>query len=365
MQSLTVFRALVPILVLSLGVVSCAAPVARAGGDVQTLTYTTYLSRDHPFSRTFEDWMASVSARTDRKIRFEPFYDGSLCPSDETLSCVEDGRVDIAFDAPPFNPVLSVANIGSVAFQTPDFDTVTRALNRLDDESDALGEEYRNRNQHLLFLGSGTPPVLALSNSAQVDSLDDLDELSVRATGGMATGLQLLGMNTAAIEATQIYESIERGVVSGTGYGFDTFTDTGLHEVAPQLFDISDMGVYNSVNFSINLDVWEGLSPEVQQAMDAASAEAVDGGMTGHQVDAISENCKVLRDAGIEIRPLGDDEAGRQWSSDGSATQGASWVRSNSSTLADPQALLDRYLELIAEFRPDDERTLADYCTPV
>ncbi|ALL79274.1 hypothetical protein AD006_28525 (plasmid) [Pseudonocardia sp. EC080610-09] len=354
-----------PFLAVCLAVTSCATPVAEAVGEQRTLTYSTYLSRDHPFSRTFEDWMATVSARTGGAVRFQSFYDGSLCPSDEALSCVEDGRVDIAFDAPPFNPVLSVANIGSIGFQTPDFDTVTRALNELHSESDELAEEYRDRNQRLLFLGSGTPPVLALSRAASVTSLGDLDGLSVRATGGMATGLQLLGMSTAAIEATQIYESIERGVVSGTGYGFDTFTDTGLHEVAPQLFDISDMGIYNSVNFSVNLDVWESLTPEVRAAMDVASAEAVGGGMTGHQVDAIMENCGVLRDAGIGIVPLGRDEAGTRWASEGSANQSAAWVRANSGSVADPQGLLDRYLELIAELRPDDERTLADYCASV
>lgn len=348
---------------LCLIVASCAVPAAEAtDGGSRTLTYSTYLSRDHPFSRTFEDWMSSVTARTGGRVQFQAFYDGSVCPSDETLSCVEDGRVDMAFDAPPFNPVLSVANIGSVAFQTPDFDTVTRALNKLNQESPEIAEEYRERNQHILFMGGGTPPVLALTAATPVSSLADLSGLSVRATGGMATGLRLLGMNTAAIDANQIYESIERGVVAGAGYGFDTFTDTGLYEVAPKLFDISDMGVYNTVNFSINLDVWEELPPDVRSAMDAASTEAVDGRMTGHQIEAIRENCRVLRDAGLAILPLGDDEAGKQWARKGTETQGAAWLRANQTTVERPHEFLDRYLALLAEMRAGEEKTLTDYC---
>ncbi|OLM08963.1 MULTISPECIES: TRAP transporter substrate-binding protein DctP [unclassified Pseudonocardia] len=326
------------------------------------LTFSTYHSREHPNSRTFQDWMDSVTARTGGKIRFEAFYDGSLCPADETLSCVEDGRVDLAFDSPAFNPVLAVANVGSIAFQTPDFDAVTRAMNALLDEAPELGAEYRDRNQHVLFLGGGTPPVLALNDSVTVRSLDDLGGVSVRATGGMATGLRLLGMQPAAVEPSQTYEAIERGVVSGIGYSLDSLTDGRLHEVADQVFDISDMGVYAIVTYGINVDVWDSLDADVQEAMRAASDDAVAGSMTAHQDQAVRESCTILGEAGIEVVPLGRDDRGGQWAAEGTAVQRAQWEEATAGLLADPRAFSQRYVDLVKEFAPERPRGVAEAC---
>ncbi|ALL79264.1 hypothetical protein AD006_28460 (plasmid) [Pseudonocardia sp. EC080610-09] len=181
----------------------------------------------------------------------------------------------------------------------------------------------------------------------------------------MASGLGLLGMQPAAVEPAQTYEAIERGVVSGIGYSVDSLTDARLHEVAGQVFDISDMGVYATVSYGVNADVWQSLDAPTRAAMETASAEAVSGGMTAHQDRAIRESCSILQDAGIEVVPIGRDEIGQDWARRGTELQRTQWERSVVGLVDEPRAFAQRYLDLVAEFAPDQVSGVTEACAPL
>jgi len=105
-----------------------------------------------------------------------------------------------------------------------------------------------------------------LMTKVPVKSLNDLRGLSIRATGLSAKTLETLGATPVAMPQSETYESLSKGVVKGNLgpvevlKGWKNAEVTGYVTKTPFL--------YNTLFFlTMNLDKWNSLSPDVQQAI--------------------------------------------------------------------------------------------------
>lgn len=331
-----------------------------AGGEV-TLHYSTMLTRDHSASQLFEVWMENVTEQTDGAVQFESYYDGSLCTQGDALSCAESGTADVIFDSPVFHPEMVATNVPAIGFQTFDVDAQARTAATLSEEFPEFDQPYEDRNQHVLFTIANAPPVLALSEP--IESIADLDGLSIRATGNPGVGLELLGANPVAIEAHEVYESVERGVVSGLAYGFDQVLDAQLYEVAPHIYDLSEIGVYATQTWTINQDSFAALSSEQQAVLDDVSKTLMEERGTEFVKAKIAEFCETMEANDVSVGKLTPDAEVSAWQEEGLKVVTDNWLaQANDAGLNDPEALLARSSELLDANAADDAQTIFEAC---
>lgn len=350
---------------LSFTLAACGGAADGEAGDAVALSYNMILAEDHPSSQAFEAWMSQVNEATDGAVEFETFYNGSLCASTEASACIADGRADIGHSSPTFAPSdFPIAAISSVGFITDNVQAHGDALNDLYAESDELQAEYvEDNNQRLLYFGPSEVAALALSSP--IESLDDVDSLSLRTSGAITTALQDLGANPVTIDQAEQYESVERGVVDGVSSTMSGFVDNRIYEVAPHLYDLGPhVGAYVINSYAINQDVWDGLSEDVQQAMSDASEDVAARFAQDFLVPSYDATCSALAEGDAKVSaidPPADEEA---WRTDMLSEMKQQWTDGVSGTVEDSDALFDTYLGLIesAEDSAEAVASTAQHC---
>ncbi len=118
-------------------------------------------------------------------------------------------------------------------------------------------------NAHMLAIAP-YPPQVVFCN-AEVESLADLEGKKIRGSGRMTTlFLEALGAEGITMAFSEVPGALERGVidcaVTGAGSGYAS----GWFESSTHLVNLP-LGGWDPVITAVNLDVWEGLDPAVQE----------------------------------------------------------------------------------------------------
>lgn len=344
----------------SLGLLTACGGGASGSQEEVQLTFSSFLTEAHPASVAAEAWMEQVTERTDGAVTFETFYNGSLCGAADSIACAEDRTADVVMSVPAYNPDMTLANIGSVAFQTSDLQANGDAINKLYEDNDDFRAGYEDRGLTMLWAFNNSMPVLA--TPAQLDSLSDIDGMSLRASGSMSTGIAALGANPVAIDPAEIYESLERGVVDGATFPLESIVDYRLTEVAPNVYDLGEfMGSYATNAYTMNLDAFESLGEEHQDAVREVSEEISGTYVEEYLIPTMEENCRALAESGTTVERLGPESAGEQWAERAGGGQREAWEQS-ASEFTDATAMFDAYLANIEEFSSGDAPTTAQVC---
>ncbi len=123
-------------------------------------------------------------------------------------------------------------------------------------------------NAHVLAIAP-YPPQIVFCN-AEVNSLEDLEGLKVRGSGRMTTKfLEALGAEGVSVAFAEVPGALQRGVVDCAVTGAGSGYSAGWWEVSTHLLTIP-LGGWDPVVTAINLDRWNSLSPELQEALTTA-----------------------------------------------------------------------------------------------
>lgn len=335
-------RSIPPVLAAAVALTISACSGAE-GQDVVNLSVNYPISDNHAYSRAFLEYAEQVTERTGGEVTFDHHYNAALCELPEAIECVSNGTVDIAFETHAYTPELALASLSSTAFVSSDLQGATDAHSQLHRDNEEYRAEFDERNVELLFHVANSSPVLAMG--APLDSLDDVEGMSIRAAGSMAGAMEDLGANAVATAPVEIYESVERGVVQGLALPLESVVDLRLHEVGPYIYDIGEyVGVYAMSGFAINQSLWEGLSDEHRAVMTEVAAEMEPSFVDDYLVPFIAEVCGTAVDEGATVEPIGPADVGQDWAARGREEQLAAWMN-NAGSVADPQAAVDQYLE--------------------
>lgn len=130
----------------------------------------------------------------------------------------------------------------------------------------------------------------------------------IRASGTYHDLVNELGGSVVTLPASEIYSSLERGVVDGAAWPVFGAMDFKWYEVASYMTRPT-FGVTNLSMF-MNLDTWNGLTADQQKlALDVASELEIEGHK--HFQDMWTKEDKAMQDAGLAIAEFGPDVAGR------------------------------------------------------
>ncbi|WP_108660096.1 TRAP transporter substrate-binding protein [Acuticoccus kandeliae] len=293
------------------GLLGLAAGAVLASGahaaEYELKVSTMFPSTHYIQTLALEPWAEEISKRTDGRVNFTFFPAGSsLGNATKQFDQARAGVVDVSVGIPAIprgrHPRMVLIEL---PFTVPDSEVGTCALMKVKDD---IQPDFDGT--HILSL-TVTEPSGAHTNK-QIKTLDDLKGMRVRTpTPAITAMLELIGATPVGMPPTEIYESVERGVIDGNIMPWGPVGAFKLYEVLKYHLDaaINPVGMY----VVFNQRKYDSLPEDIQKVIDEVSAETfANWGRWWKETD--QEAIDAAKAAGNEVIPMSgeDREAWRE-----------------------------------------------------
>lgn len=293
-------------------VAACGSGAGSAGGgDTYELSFSSFAPESNPSAQVSEWFMSEVEKRSAGRITFTRNWLESGCPAAELYQCVADGRADVVFSSPTYEPQkLPITLMTAIPFVANTTDEKTQAFYQMYQAQDLLKQEYEEAGLHLLGLWTVR---LVLGSQESIDSVADLRGKSLRATGDpVINALRAAGANPVTLTVNEVYEALQRGVISGYGLDLASNINYSLHEQINHLAD-PNAGGFSPINLVINSGLYESMDSEARQVIDEVSRELSTGQAVEVLNATISGTCDAILATDIESYTVWSDAATAEW----------------------------------------------------
>lgn len=339
--------ALILALALTFALASCGSKEQGSTEDYYHLTFSMHTAADTPIGRQFQAMFDDIEAKTDGHVKISLFGSGTLASSTDVADMVSDGACDIGwlftsfyYGQYPLTDVISVPGQGAQSCVQG-----TKVLWDLWEQYPEMRDEWSNYKVLVMFPN----PVNYVYTNTEIDSLDDLNGLSIRSpSGGIAEVLGDLGCNVISMSPNDIYDGISKNNIQGYALEPTGVADYSLGEVTKSVLDVE---MFQAPFVAImNKDTWNSLPPEYQAVFEEWSgldaslkfAEMWDATAEGNMQDLLDSGC-VMAEIPEEDRERFQQVAG---------AYASSWAEQYSTDSFDAyeyyescQAAYDRYAE--------------------
>lgn len=263
----------VALIIMMMAPMVAMAAGQREAGEARPVTLR--LSTHHPadVARSLPARMVKeeIERATNGMVLVDIYYSESLAGGGEVLTATQSGVVDIADMNPAYYPGQLPLHAGIMMFTKapPTHQQKREVMERAYEAYPQLLQELDRYNQRVLFQYQPTP--LSLSSTVQVRSIDDFAGLSIRASS--EAYLRMLGDVGAipvSVPFTDSYMALQTGTIQGVFTNIDAMSGQRFYEVAPYSFTSAELSLWLPFTFTINNDVWNRFSAEIQNQIMAA-----------------------------------------------------------------------------------------------
>lgn len=246
------------------------SPTLSTAANV-TLKYANFFPPTHSQSKLAEAWCKAVEEKTEGRVKIEYYPGGSLLKGKQIYDGVVDGIADIGFTVAAYTagrfPVVSAFDL---PFGYPSGVVATKVVNEV--YSKVQANDFKDAK--LMYLHAHGPGLLNI-RSKEVKTLEDLKGLRIRSTGMSAEMVKALGATPTAMEMSDAYESLEKGVVDGSAHPTEANLGWKLGEVVKYTVRNVSCAYTTTMFVAMNKDKWAKLDPKDQAAIEAINKEWV------------------------------------------------------------------------------------------
>ena len=250
-------------------------PAVLSAGPI-TLSYANF-----PPAPTFpcvqmERWKAEVEKRTNGQVAIKTYPGSTLLGAKEMMDGVIAGQADIGNLCMAYQPGrFIVTNATSLPLGIPNARVGSLVLWDLYQKYQP--EAFRQVKVLAMFT---TAPANIMSKTP-VRSLEDIQGLDLRASGGAAQILKAWGANQVGMPMSDTPEALQKGVVQGLFSSLEVMKDLKFAESCGYI-TMTDTVIYPFA-VVMNLDRWNALPPDVQKVMEDMAREQAE--WTGNYMD--------------------------------------------------------------------------------
>jgi len=337
------FLAIALILVL---VVGLFAGCGEKETEVYEFNLSMHDAKTTPNAVYMQSWIDKVAEVTDGKVKITLYDSSTLSAATDIGVNVTEGAVDIgwlytSYYAGQF-PLSDVINLPFQGFGDPIVST--NVLWDLYGEYEEIQQEWGDYKLLMLY---GNPGMMFASSDAPITSVADLAGRSMRCPAGAITDLLTTwGASPITMAPPEIYESIEKGVISGYIFEPSGITNFSLEEVTQYY---TDLPMYDGpFALIMNMEKWNSLPKELQDAIESVSGKGASLGAAQAFADAVNVAREDIVAAGGEFVAV-SDEAKAEFAVEADK-YAATWAEQQSSDGFDAAAFLARAKELAASY---------------
>jgi TRAP-type C4-dicarboxylate transport system substrate-binding protein len=291
-----------------------AAPPGEARAEEASLKAGFYsTSQKSQFRLAFNAFVDHVNETGEGKLGIDTVVDTAAIPRDQMPQALKDGIVDI-IAVPPSVLDKLVPGMGALSAAR-----VSTAEMRANGTFDLVNEYLAGAaNARLVGLYAGDLP-FHIFTSKPVRSLEDFKGLRLRGTNTNREAFTALGAQPLQVGRSEIYTSMQRGVIDGYANINNELWASSWVEVAKYRVDPGFFAP--NIAIFVNLDRWNAMTPEQQEILSAAGV-FVEGAPTQAMVAAEEADAeRAVKEAGFEIIALPEADAqkfldtvyGAQW----------------------------------------------------
>lgn len=311
-------------MILCLGLAGCGASdgngdtaadtadTAAVSGESRQLTFTTTANSNENQGKFVQAFCDAVTELTGGSITFQIYYGGTLCGEEEELQYVQNGSVDMAAIAHTnFADDLTYLQfpyciVGDVETLTDYYDHIL-----FEDETTSALIEEEAAAAGVKLLGYMYPGQGAFVSAVEATSLEDL---AGKKFGCVIPGAwEEYGVSVVNIVPPDVYDALSRGVIDASCCSLQPCYEMCWYEVGEYWILYGDVSVGNPL--TINLDTWNSLSEEEQEAFRQAADEALQ-----FSIDLSSEieddYIQDIQDRGCTVTFVSEEEQARYGSAD-------------------------------------------------
>ena len=288
-----------------------SAPAAASGEAAPTFEKMTWSAatagaEGSNFAAGLEKFAELMSEKTGGAVTVEVYPSDQLTNGNQvdSLQAVMDGTIDMAFQAAGiwsnFNPIFSVNQMPFL------FSTYEDAYDRLvygdagEYEAKLLEEEFGVK-----CLGIGDNGFRYITNSKRpVTCMADLAGMKLRVGGSplLLGCYEAWGADYTTANWAEVYTGLQTGLYDGQENPVAVVDASSIQEV--QKYVTSWTANYSCMFMTMNGDLYNSLSPELQAIVDEAGAEACK-----YQVELTRQECdeclqKWVNEYGLELTEL-------------------------------------------------------------
>ena len=257
-----------------------------------------------------------VEAETEHTIKFAEGYGGAIAGVAETLEAVQNGILDIGAYCFCFEPAkLFLHNFPYYApFGPQDSDQAMKAARAVYDANPWLTETFEKKYGQVLLGLSGWDNY-HLGTTDPWDKAEDLKGVKFRVPGSqmLQQYYRMVGANPTPVAWGETPSAIKQGVADALDPSVGALHVFGFGDILDHV--TFTRAVPDSQVFSCNLEWFESMTPEIQDAVMFAAE------MTAHQNLAKVPSARAyamaeLAGSGVEFHTLSDDQLA-QWTEAG------------------------------------------------
>jgi len=242
---------------------------AKTEDKVVELTYANFLASGNPYEVIFNYVFTEAYNRSNGTVKITYYPGGTILGQADMLDGIINGVADMGYVQPADNksafPEISMIEQPGLYFAS------SPAINNALMEYIATYQPAELSEIKVLSCTGGTKGAIC-QNGNPVHVPSDLAGKTIRATGTMAKAVTAFGASPSDIAIADCYESIRQGVVDGIMTLRGAVYTWNLTEVLDYGMDYP---LYNNTGFFImNLDVWNSLSENQQNAIQSAFDDA-------------------------------------------------------------------------------------------
>lgn len=277
-------------------ILGLSAVSAQAQEVIRAITFTP---AQNAFSRSFQNFVDLVNERGGETVKIQVIGGPETIPQERLGDAQKNGIADMFLI--PAGIYLNLVPEGEALAGSNRDPMSVRAEGGID----LLNKAYHAKgNAHILaHVDGGSNFHLWTTEKPSVDENGqiDLSGIRLRSSPLYRAFLEKLGATIVVQGAPEVYTSLERGVVQGTGYPVTGMRDFGWNKFLKYKID---PGFFQTdVLITMNLDAWEGLSDEAKAIVQQAAIDHEKASYDANVALTESES-KAFAEEGIETVEL-------------------------------------------------------------
>jgi TRAP-type C4-dicarboxylate transport system substrate-binding protein len=293
------------LLLVVVAFVFAASSLVR-GAEVIKLKAANYLPVTHKMSLLTGWFCEEVKKRTNGRVEVTYYPGGTLLSPVKMYDGVITGISDMGFSHIAYTRGrFPVSEICELPLGFPSGWVATGV-------SSDFHNKYKPKewnDVHVLYVTNPGPLVL-LTVSKPVRTLEDVKGIKIRAVGLMTEVIKALGGVPIPLEMPDVYDALRRAVIEGVTVDLSTLKYWKFAEVIKCVTADWQLGSGYTFYFVMNKDKWNALPPDIQKiftevALEARGKQAV----IWNEMDI--EGRDLFKSGGGQMIPLSDAEAAK------------------------------------------------------
>lgn len=216
-----------------------------------------------------QSWIDAVEEATEGKVKIIHYPGETLLKADDILGGVISGVADIGHTCVTYDvgrlPLMQVVGLPGVEVLSSKASSYT-AWDMMVKEG---GEKYKELQDVKVPFVYGITSA-AFHTQRPINTLEDLKGMQIRVTAPAVEPMEALGAVPIAMPMSEAYEALSKGVVEGALVASEVLEGWNIADVT-KYTTIVPIFFTDFHYFPMNLDVWNSLTPEIQQAIESAS----------------------------------------------------------------------------------------------